>query len=204
MVGSLKSNTRVCFVALEQSFFHYFNISRKLVSNENVYIEKTYFHKGVNLSSEQNRNTLHFINGQIEPYVWTTSHENRDNEFNLRQLYKQVDQFAGSSEQPIMIIVDCIDILLYYFTISQVIDFITYCINLSSSCIALIHKENESIIDYFTHQSNNIVTINPLDTGYSKEISGQITNQRKIKGKTTKTTKWHYKLSENSVKTIPV
>jgi hypothetical protein len=131
LIYSLKNNNPVTLVGLEQSFFHYFNIARKLVRFFKYLTNIV--QQGVNLSTEQSKGSLSFINGLNKPYDWTSSLSASSTgvEFTLQQdklkgLYNSISLLFNKTKGG-CIIIDSLSVLSNSISPSELSTFVQYC-----------------------------------------------------------------------------
>jgi len=177
----IKEKKFVVLTGLEQSYFHYFNVGRKL---------------GTNLNNEKEH--FIFVNCLSSPYSWTHSIQSTTPsipsiEFSFPSQYpkgifeslyltikKQMDSKPGGC-----IILDNLNLLLNLTSLVEVMQFLQYCQLLVKSkkkdpslLVALIHKsEDDFVINTFSHAADVIFSVDELESGYSKETHGKLSIQ---------------------------
>jgi len=199
LISYLKSGRHVCFVALEQSLFHYVSVCRKL---------------GFNLTAEQNKGTFNFINGLSEPYLWTSSlssdlsvplftfASNGSFQSLFDRIYEDITKKSYNSG--FCIIIDSVNLLLNFGKPKDIFSLIHYLKVLveekTDSClVALIHEgEDDKTVKMIIHQSSILISVEELSTGYSKDINGQVSikNNQGMK----EPIRFHYKAMESNIK----
>jgi len=243
ILSYLKGGGRVVLVGLEQSFFHYFSVARKM---------------GVNLNSEIQLGNFVFVNALSSPYSDYTSTPpstssisapSSGSEFtfqdasleSLKALYRRLsllchgedtgvglqgsNSVSSSTNRKTLLSVDGISILCNVFSHFEVAQFLIQCHSLvqqlqpESALAVLVHDDIASSTNEFTYGASLwtkisqlsgadlILKTSPLETGYSKEVHGQlniIRTKEFSKEQSKLCTRFHYKITENTVKLFPV
>jgi len=161
-------------------------------------LQSDFYLQGIQLANEQSKGTFTFFNQLSEPYIWTKfnpigetdssgnctfppySSSVNDNPF--KALYQKIEQdITKHKTTGSCIIIDNINTFLNFSEdLNDVLEFVHYCQVLvetteNSNLIILIHEdEDEQSLTAIAHKADMIFSIEELETGYSKDITGQI------------------------------
>ncbi|ELR14779.1 angiotonin transactivated protein 1 isoform 2, putative [Acanthamoeba castellanii str. Neff] len=186
--GYLKANKRALLVGLEQSFFHYSGVGRKLACN---------------LKAAQTKQQFMYINALSTPYDWSAPStssapavaatpgldswslgENEDAAF--KSLYHKVKAFVESSEamDEVCIVIDNLSVLLETCQRpALVLDLVHYLqafirrTENRASLVVLVHgdvEDDQKLVKALEHRADIIMSASGLPSGYSKEVNGQL------------------------------
>jgi archaellum biogenesis ATPase FlaH len=216
----LKGDHHVCFVAFDQNFGHYFNVSKKM---------------GINLINAHSKGRFSFVNGLSAPYEWTDpvtdfgessrlssidnaipfSFNTKSSKNSLKQLYETIRKILDSKNDlhcSHCVIIDNLNYLLNVcMNVIEVADFVQYCTQLvqrqqQSSCfVTLIHEdaeENILPIKLLCYRASIVFSVDGFSSGYSKDIDGELSFilSKPRPNALPVLPAFHFKLFENSVK----
>jgi len=201
----LESSKTVCFVGLEQSLFHYFNIARKL---------------GVNLSTEYEKGRFSFINGLSQSLSRTQTNQVDaapppfpvtlfSFQSSLRELYNKFTETIASSKSHACIIIDNVNILFYTYPQPEVLEFLQYCRLLvqkhQASLVVLAHSDCDDFgVKTLKYKTDWIFECCGLGSGVSRDIHGIVSIFKKSLQEHQKLERTlQYKILENNVKFFP-
>lgn len=146
--------------------------------------------QGLNLNTEQSKGTLTFINGTSKLYEWSDSLVSSTasssevltlSSTGLRNVYETIAK-SFSKQKGGYIIIDNLNVLLNFASsLVDVLDLLRYIKKLvedsetPSRFIALLHEDGEDeALKSIAHFADIIMSVEELETGYTKEISGQV------------------------------
>ena len=101
----------------------------------------------------------------------------------FKLFYQQLQQNVEHRKTPngFCIIIDSLNTLLNYSkNVYEVLDFLHYVRllieeNEECSLVVLLHEDDEEqVLKAIAHLSSVIISVEPLETGYSKDITGQV------------------------------
>lgn len=187
----IKNNYNVCFLALQQSFSHYANVAKKLGVNLGEAKEKNQlvFIEGLKSIGAALTNADSESSSSSE---WTNMFGTNDGESKLKNLYLKLKEVATSQNSPLLILIDDLTLLLYLgIEVKELVQFYCCLTQLSRSsqqaCVlTLMHLDaNEGTLNedepvelvsrYLQHYSDVVIDVRGLQTGYSREVHGQLT-----------------------------
>ncbi|PRP74728.1 transmembrane protein [Planoprotostelium fungivorum] len=200
--SNLRAEKKTILISLDQTPFHYNSVGKKL---------------GFNLADS---NYFSIINGltnndPVCTYIRILIH--------LRSLYVQLKEKIDQ-EKGVNIVLDNVNILYHMYTREETDMFIQYCTSLirsqpsvrmtigesnemkesESTLVMLMHEEEEEeTMRSIAYSADLILSAEQLETGYSKEVDGQLTviSTREPGSQRGKSVggRYHYKMNENNV-----
>ncbi|CAG8557448.1 11356_t:CDS:2 [Paraglomus occultum] len=214
IANHLKENRHVVLVGFNQTLSHYQAIGKKL---------------GIDLSQEKSKSLFSFIDGLTSFYCSNdTSQSTADTdassisqssspiEDNLRKFYVMVKEVVA--EHPVgsavSLVIDDLSTLLFAgIQVEAVLRFVKNCRLLieknGGSLTLLVHGDDilmhdinyELFVKSLMYQSEYILSTRGLSSGYSRDVSGDITIARGPRNNDTsyRTASWHYKTLDNNV-----
>lgn len=94
----------------------------------------------------------------------------------LEQLYKFIQQECFVDNSPECILLDHIDLLLFLYN-ENIFDFLhllrRLCQKNNTTIVMLVHSDTGET-NMIEHMSNMIFDVKPLESGYSKDVHGQV------------------------------
>jgi hypothetical protein len=212
----LKAQRNVLLVGLENNFQYYYTIGKKMK---------------VNLLAEENRKLFHFIDATNGPFSWSVSLQDEnveklpksemklpENSEDFAKFLKLIDQRLeeleknsevsgkGTGNAMCCVLIDCINILANCISRQELVEWIQACHDLVQDYdglfVILMHEDDEGLLKTIAHRSDFIFSAEPLESGFSKEVTGQIS----ILCNTVSSISdefplcLHYKIQENNVK----
>ncbi|OQR87099.1 angiotonin transactivated protein 1 isoform 2 [Achlya hypogyna] len=175
---AVKSDLRVCTVALANSLEQYTSIGRKMGANVPAAIAK--------------KKWLH-IDGFSRPYDWCAPAPSEESFSmgssnvggDLRSLFLRIRTFVEASTERCLIVVDDLTCISGQFGADEAMIFVRYCRHLAfqnnSTLLLLLHGDVAcegnaiSLIPAVTDVASAVFTVRGLDSGYCKDIHGSVT-----------------------------
>ncbi|KAL0926238.1 hypothetical protein M5K25_002452 [Dendrobium thyrsiflorum] len=194
----------VIFIALSHPFSHYDRILRKL---------------GCNLSMHREHNRFHFVD--MLKVEFPNEIQKNAVEHGLVDLYSkilkavEVSSSGDYSRAHISIVIDDLSILeiVAHGSVDHVLDFLHYCITLTSeqdcSLVILNHEdiypemEAPRLLSHLIYLADFVIKAEPLVTGIAADVHGQLTVLKKgtfnDSQYTDKASNFHFQVKENGV-----
>lgn len=220
---ALRAETTVCFLGLAQTFLHYTCVGNKLALNLSRLRDsgKLTFVDGLSLIGSD------FLRSSVTMPVPDQSglEEKHDNGKQLLKhlfaIVKQaIEKLPGYPDVPTVLIVDDLSILTSVgckeYDVSAFFQYLqTMLCPHGGTIISLIHAEHNdtkaesrpgSLYRHVGHQSDIIMLVRPLKTGYCRDLSGEISvewRNRSGRSEVRQPRAMHFKISDKNVSLFP-
>ncbi|ESO11916.1 hypothetical protein HELRODRAFT_190074 [Helobdella robusta] len=200
LIYFLRNKFSLWMLSSTQSFNHYSNIASK---------------NSLNLMSIQTENKFIFVNAMESLSQQYFSKEIVPNEEILKTFYNKVSSDLKSFDDKKAIVIDDISTLVMLgFSMKTLRAFINYVQRLSKENNAYFvlnthtscnDEDIQLLFNDFAHSFDQLIITEPLNTGFCKEVSGEVTTISKtaIHGRLKKATA-HYKLSDKAASILPI
>ncbi|XP_019849561.1 PREDICTED: elongator complex protein 6-like [Amphimedon queenslandica] len=196
---SIKDDYTVCLVSVNQSFDHYAAVASKFSVNLRASCSCFKFVKISSYSTDTDVATQAKQTEVSGPLDSTDTMTDQSSfccyvERSVQELYELIKKLitTSSAGKPSCLIIDDISVLLSIgISIKDLLIFVKYLINLLqtkalSSLILRTHhdddvedEEERLLLTYLTHQSHLHLHTNGLKTGYSRDVHGEVTVERR-------------------------
>lgn len=164
----LKQRLPVCLISTSQTFNHYAQVGTKI---------------GANLEKALNDGIIHHID-LMSMYLKHYLEPNNEG-WSVLHVYETVKEGVSmllKSSASALVIIDDVSVLSSLFSPSDVKHFLHHLRLLSKSMefsVALTmptfgHKQTSIVQNFATHHADTILRVRPLQTGYSKDVHGQL------------------------------
>ncbi|KAL6073364.1 Elongator subunit elp6 [Balamuthia mandrillaris] len=231
LFGFLKAGHPACLLALDQSLFHYLSVGKKLGFNLKAAQDKGQFTFINGLTNpyawtqpSSSSSSPSSPSSSAQQPTWQIGKK----EEGLKPLYQQLKHYLLPSaslateeaeekeEEPFCLIIDNLNPLQNVYGTSQVVDFVRYLTAAAhsrrgSTCLVLLaHGDEgdeggaESWLKHLEYESDIVVGVDGLPSGYSKDVHGQmyivhgnVREQKPVQF-------FHYKTLDNVVRFTPL
>ncbi|RIA88228.1 hypothetical protein C1645_775563 [Glomus cerebriforme] len=220
IVNQIKSDKHVVLVGFSQIFNHYLIIGRKLGVNLTLASQKGLFSFIDGLTSLYSQ-TDSKQTSVLTPNSLSDSPISKESLQNFYKIIKQIIETRHSSinDSRICLIFDDLSVLIYSgFNIKDILEFVKACRMMiekyNGSLVMLIHADEdvsqsspddeldqEIFLKSLIYQSEYLLSVRGLGSGFSKDVSGEITIARGPRNhdKLFRPSTLHYKILDNNV-----